>query len=75
MGMYGLWRIFIGYLRINDPFVTIGNFSLEQAQFIGLVSALICFPLMIFRYVQYRKGKITEEGKPKPEGCEPNAET
>jgi phosphatidylglycerol:prolipoprotein diacylglycerol transferase len=75
MGMYGLWRIFIGYLRINDPFVTIGNFSMEQAQFIGMVSALICFPLFIFRYVQYRKGKITEEGKPKLEGCEPNAET
>jgi phosphatidylglycerol---prolipoprotein diacylglyceryl transferase len=66
LGMYGLWRIGVGYLRINDPFLL----GLEQAQFIGLVSALICFPLMIFRYVQYRKGKISIDGTVKPEGCE-----
>jgi phosphatidylglycerol:prolipoprotein diacylglycerol transferase len=54
LGMYGLWRIAVGYLRINDPFLL----GLEQAQFIGLVSALICFPLMIYRYVEYRRGRI-----------------
>jgi phosphatidylglycerol:prolipoprotein diacylglycerol transferase len=56
LGMYGLWRIGVGFLRINDPFLL----GLEQAQFIGLVSALIFFPLLIYRYRQYRAGKITE---------------
>ena len=56
LGAYGLWRIAVGYLRINDPFLL----GLEQAQFIGLVSAIICFPLLVYRYVQYRKGRITE---------------
>ncbi len=62
LGMYGLWRIGVGFLRINEPFL----FGLEQAQFIGLVSALICFPLMIYRYRQYRAGKISEPAAEPP---------
>ena len=63
LGMYGLWRLGVGYLRINEPFLL----GLEQAQFIGVVSATIFFPLMIYRYIQYRKGKITgtDDNKPK----------
>ena len=56
LGMYGLWRIGVGYLRINDPFAI----GLEQAQFIGLVSAVVCFPLMIYRYKRYRLGKLKD---------------
>ena len=54
LGAYGLWRIGIGFLRINDPFFL----GLEQAQFIGLVSALICFPLMYYRYRRYRAEEV-----------------
>ncbi len=56
LGTYGLWRLGIGFLRINDQFL----FGLEQAQFIGLVSALICFPLMFYRYRQYRMKETAE---------------
>jgi phosphatidylglycerol:prolipoprotein diacylglycerol transferase len=56
LAMYGLWRIGVGYLRINDPFAL----GLEQAQFIGLVSAVICLPLMVYRYRQYRLGKLKD---------------
>jgi len=63
MGTYGLWRIGIGYLRINDPFLL----GLEQAQFIGLVSALICFPLMFYRYCMYRKEKTLKSGNAYPD--------
>ena len=54
LGVYGLWRIGIGFLRINDPFFL----GLEQAQFIGLVSALICFPLLYYRW--YRAKKVAK---------------
>lgn len=54
LGAYGLWRIGVGFLRVNDVFFM----GLEQAQFIGLVSALICFPLMYYRYRRYRAGEI-----------------
>jgi len=54
LGTYGLWRLGIGFLRINDTFLL----GLEQAQFIGLASALICFPLMYYRYRQYRAGRM-----------------
>ncbi|MCL2149958.1 MAG: prolipoprotein diacylglyceryl transferase [Dehalococcoidia bacterium] len=65
MGMYGLWRIGIGFLRINDPFFL----GLEQAQFIGLVSALICFPLMYYRArrVWVLKPDSTQESEAQPD--------
>jgi len=67
LGAYGLWRLGIGFLRINDVFLV----GLEQAQFIGLVSALICFPLMYYRYRQYRAGKITGPESDPPESSSP----
>ena len=64
LGTYGLWRVGIGFLRINDPFLL----GLEQAQFIGLVSALICFPLMYYRYRRYRMGDIACTGSEMKDG-------
>jgi prolipoprotein diacylglyceryltransferase len=38
LGMYSLWRIGIGFLRVGTPFM----FGLEQAQVIGSVLAIFC---------------------------------
>ncbi len=38
LGMYSLWRIGIGFLRVGTPFM----FGLEQAQVIGIVLAIFC---------------------------------
>jgi phosphatidylglycerol:prolipoprotein diacylglycerol transferase len=69
LGMYGLWRIGVGFLRINDPFAL----GMEQAQFIGLLSAVICFPLLVYRYIAYRQGKIKEKDV-FPGECQPENE-
>jgi phosphatidylglycerol:prolipoprotein diacylglycerol transferase len=45
LGMYSLWRICIGFLRVGTPFV----FGLEQAQVIGVITAAICFWLIAYR--------------------------
>jgi phosphatidylglycerol---prolipoprotein diacylglyceryl transferase len=57
LGMYSLWRIGIGFLRVGTPFM----FGLEQAQVIGIIVGAICFGLLIYRYRQYRAGKIPAE--------------
>ncbi len=53
LGMYSLWRIGVGILRVQTPFL----FGLEQAQVIGIVTAAICFPLLIYKIIKYRRGK------------------
>jgi prolipoprotein diacylglyceryltransferase len=53
LGMYGLWRLLVGFLRINTPFLL----GLEQAQFIGLLSVVICFPLLGYVTWKYKRSK------------------
>ena len=45
LGMYSVWRIGIGFLRVGTPFA----FGLEQAQVIGIILAVICFSQIIIR--------------------------
>jgi phosphatidylglycerol:prolipoprotein diacylglycerol transferase len=45
LGMYSLWRIGIGFLRVGTPFA----FGLEQAQVIGIIVAAVCFGGIILR--------------------------
>jgi phosphatidylglycerol:prolipoprotein diacylglycerol transferase len=45
LGMYSLWRIGIGFLRVGTPFM----FGLEQAQVIGIILAVFCFVQIIIR--------------------------
>ena len=45
LGMYSLWRIGIGFLRVGTPFA----FGLEQAQVVGIIVAAICFSLIAYR--------------------------
>ncbi|RJO60985.1 MAG: prolipoprotein diacylglyceryl transferase [Dehalococcoidia bacterium] len=52
LGMYSLWRIGIGFLRVGTPFA----FGLEEAQVIGIIVAIICFSLIAYRV---RKAKST----------------
>jgi prolipoprotein diacylglyceryltransferase len=54
LGMYSLWRIGIGVLRAGltsfiDWHVFGIHIALEQAQFIGIIAAVICFSLIIYR--------------------------
>jgi phosphatidylglycerol:prolipoprotein diacylglycerol transferase len=53
LGMYSLWRIGIGVLRAGltsfiDWHVFGIHVALEQAQFIGIIAAVICFSLIIY---------------------------
>ena len=50
LGMYSLWRIGIGFLRVGTPFA----FGLEQAQVIGIILAVICFSLIVIRRRQLK---------------------
>jgi len=62
LGMYSLWRIGIGYLRVGTPFL----FGLEQAQVIGIIVAAICFPTIIYRMRKMKSQTAsldTEQGK------------
>jgi phosphatidylglycerol---prolipoprotein diacylglyceryl transferase len=53
LGMYSLWRIGIGFLRVGTPFA----FGLEEAQVIGIIVAAICFGGILFsRLKMKRKG-------------------
>jgi phosphatidylglycerol---prolipoprotein diacylglyceryl transferase len=73
LGMYGLWRLLVGFLRINTPFLL----GLEQAQFIGVLSMIICFPLLGYVTWKYKKGKqvnttvIEPETAPRPKTPQP----
>jgi phosphatidylglycerol:prolipoprotein diacylglycerol transferase len=51
LGSYSLWRVGIGFLRVNDPFL----FGLHQAQVIGIVVAAIAIFLLIYRRVRWVK--------------------
>ena len=50
LGMYSLWRIGIGFLRVGTPFAL----GLEQAQVIGIILAVICFSLIVIRCRQLK---------------------
>jgi phosphatidylglycerol:prolipoprotein diacylglycerol transferase len=50
--LYSLWRIGVGFLRDNRPFL----FGLEQAQVIGIIVCVVTIPLMIY---QLRKLKTS----------------
>jgi phosphatidylglycerol---prolipoprotein diacylglyceryl transferase len=50
LGMYSLWRIGIGFLRVGTPFA----FGLEQAQVIGIITATICFLLIAYRVYKFK---------------------
>lgn len=52
MGLYGVWRVAIGFLRAGTPFL----FGLHQAQVIGLVVLAIVVPLLIYRTRWVKKG-------------------
>ncbi len=63
LGMYSLWRIGIGVLRAGltsfiDWHVFGIHIALEQAQFIGIIAAVICFSLIIYRV---RKASSAQE--------------
>jgi phosphate/sulfate permease len=54
LGMYSVWRIGIGVLRAGltsfiDWHVFGIHIALEQAQFIGIITAIICFSLIAYR--------------------------
>jgi phosphatidylglycerol:prolipoprotein diacylglycerol transferase len=63
LGMYSVWRIGIGVLRAGlvnfiDWHVFGFHIALEEAQFIGIVTAIICFSLIAYRV---RKAKSTPD--------------
>jgi phosphatidylglycerol:prolipoprotein diacylglycerol transferase len=63
LGMYSIWRIGIGVLRAGltsfiDWHVFGIHIALEQAQFIGIITSIICFSLIIYRV---RKAKSAPE--------------
>jgi phosphatidylglycerol:prolipoprotein diacylglycerol transferase len=45
LGMYGLWRIAIGFWRVGTPFV----FGMQQAQIIGILVLLVVVPWLIVK--------------------------
>jgi phosphatidylglycerol:prolipoprotein diacylglycerol transferase len=54
LGMYSVWRIGIGVFRAGltnfiDWHVFGIHIALEQAQFIGIIAAVVCFSLIIYR--------------------------
>jgi phosphatidylglycerol---prolipoprotein diacylglyceryl transferase len=67
LGMYGLWRLLVGFLRINEPFLM----GLEQAQFIGLLSVIIFFPLLGYITWKYKKSKQVNTTVIEPEAPRP----
>jgi prolipoprotein diacylglyceryltransferase len=63
LGMYSVWRIGIGVLRAGlvnfiDWHVFGIHIALEEAQFIGIITAIICFSLIAYRL---RKAKAAPE--------------
>jgi prolipoprotein diacylglyceryltransferase len=63
LGMYSVWRIGIGVLRAGltdfiDWHVFGIHIALEQAQFLGIITAIICFSLIAYLV---RKAKSTPE--------------
>jgi phosphatidylglycerol:prolipoprotein diacylglycerol transferase len=69
LGMYSVWRIGIGVLRAGlvnfiDWHVFGIHIALEEAQFIGIVAAIICFYLIV---------RLVRQARSEPETTEPAA--
>ena len=45
LGLYSLWRVGIGFLRVGTPFL----FGLHQAQVIGIIVLVIIIPILALR--------------------------
>jgi phosphatidylglycerol:prolipoprotein diacylglycerol transferase len=63
LGMYSLWRIGIGFLRVGTPFA----FGLEQAQVIGIVTAVICVSMIAYRVRKAKSASPVVEPPPATE--------
>jgi phosphatidylglycerol:prolipoprotein diacylglycerol transferase len=53
LGGYSLWRIGIGFLRVNETYFL----GLHQAQYIGIVVFIIAITLLVYRRVRLVKEK------------------
>ena len=51
LGMYSLWRLGVGTLRVGTPFL----FGLEQAQVLGIITAVVCFGLLFYMVNKYAR--------------------
>jgi prolipoprotein diacylglyceryltransferase len=59
LGGYSLWRIGIGFLRVNETYFL----GLHQAQYIGIVVLIIAIALLIYRRVRWVKGEKPSDGE------------
>ena len=50
-GFYSVFRIAVGFIRDNNE--TFGG--LVQSQVIGIIVAAVCFTMLIYRFVRYKK--------------------
>lgn len=53
LGLYSLWRIVIGFVRVGTPFL----FGLQEAQVIGIIVLVVVVPLLIMKVRWVRPGE------------------
>ncbi len=56
--LYAAGDFGLRFFRVNDPFLTLGSFSLQQGQVISLVILVVAIPLFIIK-IRRSRGRVT----------------